>query len=330
MNSRFLIIHPGGIGDVLLALPAIRSLRRRYGVEEGALVATRPIGEFLVLCQEIGRAFPIEARALSDVWGGTIQPESALDEWLRTCGLAIAWMSDHDGHLSTTLSDRGVSQIIIGSPLTERLRSIHQSDRILETLSELKLDPPSEQPLNIPEAAIIAGRRALNRAGVSGNHAYVVVHPGSGSVHKCCEPTLMADAIGWSYGKGLVPVVIGGPADHDSVGRVQARCPRITPIITDAELTVMAGILKEAVLFIGHDSGMTHLSAALDVPSVACFGPTDEQRWSPKGTNVTVVKGRPCHCLTWEAVQRCSEKPCLTIPVCELISACEARIASRD
>lgn len=327
MNTRFLIIHPGGIGDVLLALPAIRSLHRRYGVEEGALVTTRPIGEFLVLCQEIGSTFPIEARALSDVWGGTIQPESVFDEWLRTCSLAIAWMSDHDGRLSTTLSERGVAQIIIGSPLTEPLRSIHQSDRVLETLSELKLDPPSEQSLNIPETAIIAGRRALNQAGVSSNQSYVVVHPGSGSAHKCCEPTLMADAIRWSYGKGFVPVLIGGPVDHDSIGRVQTHCPRLAPIIKDAELTVIAGILKEAVLFIGHDSGMTHLAAALDVPSVACFGPTDEQRWSPRGHNVTVVRGKLCHCLIWEAVQRCSEKPCLAIPVDELISACEARIA---
>ena len=327
MNARFLIIHPGGVGDVLLALPAIRSLHRRYGVEEGALVVTRPIGEFLVLCQEIGRAFPIESRALSDVWGGTNQPESVLDEWLRTCGLAIAWMSDHDGRLSTTLSERGVDQVIIESPLTEPLRSIHQSDRFLETLSDLKLNPPSERPLNVPETAITAGRRALNQAGMSGNQSYVVVHPGSGSAHKCCEPTLMADAIRWSYGKGCIPVLIGGPADRDSVGRVQAHCPWHTPIIKDVELPVIAGILKEAVLFIGHDSGMTHLAAALDVPSVACFGPTDEQRWSPRGNNVTVVRGKPCHCLTWEAVQQCSEKPCLAIPVGELISVCEARIA---
>ncbi len=327
MNTRFLIIHPGGIGDVLLALPAIRSLHRRYGIENGALMATRPIGEFFVLCREIGRAFPIESRALSDVWGGTIQPESVFDEWLRACGLVIAWMSDHDGRLWTALSERGVGQIIIGSPLTKPLRSIHQSDRILEALSELKLGPPSEQPLNIPETAIIAGRRALNQVGVSGNQSYVVIHPGSGSAHKCCEPTVMADAIRWSYDKGFVPVLIEGPADRDSVGRVQTHCPRRTPIIKDVELTVIAGILKEAILFIGHDSGMTHLAAALDVPSVACFGPTDEQRWSPRGNNVTVVRGKPCHCLTWEAVQRCNEKPCLAIRVDELISLCEVKIA---
>ena len=263
------------------------------------------------------------------MWGGTIQPKSVLDEWLRMCGLAIAWMSDHDGRLSTTLSERGVGQTIIGSPLTAPLHSIHQSDRILETLRELKLDPPREQQLTIPETAVIAGRRALNRIGLSGIQSYVVVHPGSGSAHKCCKPTLMADVIDWSYGKGFVPVLIGGPADRDSIGRVQAHCPRPVPIIEDAELAVIAGILKEAFLFIGHDSGMSHLAAALGVPSVACFGPTDEQRWSPRGNNVTVVRGMPCHCPTWEDVQRCSEKPCLAISVDELISVCEAWIAPR-
>ncbi|MET0516459.1 MAG: glycosyltransferase family 9 protein [Nitrospiraceae bacterium] len=326
-KAKILVIHPGGIGDVLLALPAIRSLRRRYGLGQVALMAGRAVGELLVRCQEVGKLFPLESREFSDLLGGTIGSRSAADKWINACSLIIGWMSDHDGCLSAILSERGVAQIIIGSPLTGPFRSTRQSDRILETLRELKLDPPGEQPLNIPEAAIIAGRKALNGAGVGGHRSYVVVHPGSGSAHKCCEPALMADAVGWSYDKGMVPVLIGGPADRDSVDLVQARCSRIAPIITDTELIVIAGIIKEAALFIGHDSGMTHLAAALDVPSVACFGPTDEQRWSPRGNTVTVVRGKPCHCLTWEAVQRCHEKPCLAISVDELTSACAASIA---
>jgi ADP-heptose:LPS heptosyltransferase len=137
----------------------------------------------------------------------------------------------------------------------------------------------------------------------------------------------MADAARWSYGKGFVPVLIDGPADHDSVDRVRAHCARPVPVIEDAELTAITGILKEAALFIGHDSGMTHLAAALEVPSVACFGPTDEQRWSPRGNSVTVVRGDRCHCVIWEAVRRCSNKPCLAISIDKLIGVCEARIA---
>ena len=168
MNSRFLIIHPGGVGGCFAGIAgdskSSPALWCRGRCPRGDSTDRR------ISCPLSGNRtrIPRRGRALKRCVGRDHPAKAALDEWLRTCGLAIAWMSDHDGHLSTTLSDRGVSQIIIGSPLTERLRSIHQSDRILETLSELKLDPPSEQPLNIPEAAIIAGRRALNRAGVSG------------------------------------------------------------------------------------------------------------------------------------------------------------------
>jgi ADP-heptose:LPS heptosyltransferase len=50
-----------------------------------------------------------------------------------------------------------------------------------------------------------------------------------------------------------------------------------------------AALIGQATVFVGHDSGLTHLAAAFRRPTVAIFGPTDPEVWGPRGEHVTVV-----------------------------------------
>ena len=84
----------------------------------------------------------------------------------------------------------------------------------------------------------------------------------------------------------------------------------------------MAGVLAQAKLFVGHDSGLTHLAAALQVPTLAMFGPTDPLQWAPLGNHVRTVTGLSCSCPTWESVRACESKSCLTISTETIISRC--------
>ncbi|RMH06065.1 MAG: glycosyltransferase family 9 protein, partial [Nitrospirae bacterium] len=74
-------------------------------------------------------------------------------------------------------------------------------------------------------------------------------------------------------------------------------------------------------LFLGHDSGLTHLAAVLGVPTIALFGPTDPTRWGPRGKRVTILRGPLCQCSNWEAVQQCFPKPCLNFSVDQVLAA---------
>jgi heptosyltransferase-3 len=58
------------------------------------------------------------------------------------------------------------------------------------------------------------------------------------------------------------------------------------------DLWSLAQWLARASLFVGNDSGISHLAAACGVPVVALFGPTDPRVWAPRGTNVRVVASR--------------------------------------
>ena len=50
-----------------------------------------------------------------------------------------------------------------------------------------------------------------------------------------------------------------------------------------------ARILRKAAAYVGNDSGITHLAAALGVPVAALFGPTDPNRWAPRGRDVQIL-----------------------------------------
>ncbi|MER3484977.1 MAG: hypothetical protein C4345_02345, partial [Chloroflexota bacterium] len=87
---------------------------------------------------------------------------------------------------------------------------------------------------------------------------------------------------------------------------------------TGLALRQLAAVLSCCDVYVGNDSGVTHLAAALDVPVVALFGPTDPRMWAPRGSYVSVLwKGHEITAITvgevLEAVSRWIEKdkkPC--------------------
>ena len=73
-------------------------------------------------------------------------------------------------------------------------------------------------------------------------------------------------------------------------------------------LSNLARWIRGARLYIGNDSGITHLAAATGVPTLALFGPTDPAVWGPRGKNVTVLKHDPIAELKIDAVLRVMEE----------------------
>ncbi|MGB2723306.1 MAG: glycosyltransferase family 9 protein, partial [Nitrospira sp.] len=91
----------------------------------------------------------------------------------------------------------------------------------------------------------------------------VVIHPGSGSPHKCLDARLLVPVIEWLFQADMAPLLLEGPSDREAVERVLATIKVDVPVIRGLALSTMAGVLSHAKLYVGHDSGVTHLAAAL-------------------------------------------------------------------
>ncbi|MCE9535559.1 MAG: glycosyltransferase family 9 protein [Nitrospirae bacterium] len=324
MARTIVMIHPGGLGDVLLAVPAMTRLRIRFPNHRLLLCAGDQVATLLHACMMIDDWTSVQGRACADLFAGSATGQ--LQTWLEDCDLAIGWMEDADGRLSGALKAVGVREVIVRSPFSLMIHATHQRDRFLEAINEVPYEREGHAGLTVTEPLLSLGQACLETAGLSSSQPFAVIHPGSGSAHKCVGPEILASVVASLQHSGTTPVILEGPADREPVERLLQSCKQPPVLLKDLDVLTVAGVLARARFFLGQDSGVTHMAGLLGVCTVVLFGPTDPNRWAPRGTHVTIVQGHPCLCRSWGDVSRCEEQPCLKISQEDLVSLCLARL----
>jgi ADP-heptose:LPS heptosyltransferase len=116
---------------------------------------------------------------------------------------------------------------------------------------------------------------------------FLAVHPGSGSPAKNWPADRFA-ALVRAHGAGGPWLLVIGPADEDAAAALQG-LPGAVPL-RQAPARVLGALLARAGLYVGNDSGVSHLAAAAGAPTLALFGPTDPAVWAPVGPLVEAVR----------------------------------------
>ena len=151
----------------------------------------------------------------------------------------------------------------------------------------------AEQGLALP----LAGRDGPRGGDPNGP---VVVHPGSGGRSKCWpleRYEVLIDAL--RAGGRAVRVVVGEVELDTWSGELLDRWHRRYGAEALATLDQLYDALAAASLYVGNDSGPTHLAAQMGLPTVAMFGPTSATRWGPRGPAVTVLAPAAATAMTW-------------------------------
>ncbi len=329
-KEKVLVIHPGALGDVLLARPVLYALRGRFPQAEIALLSATAIGSLLYSSGEVDRTFPLEETYLSQLFAGAESLSDFFGTWLSRCETAVGWLRDAGSAVTQTLRAAGVERINLQSSFSPDLVACHQADRYFEAIGMDGVGHDFTRPMVLPDELVNLGEKSLQACKWNGEYQLVLIHPGSGSRFKCVEAWRLATLIGWLIEADMTPMLLEGPADRQTVTEVLSSLPEPVPVIRDLNLSAVAGVLTKASLYVGHDSGLTHLAAALAIPTVACFGPTRASRWAPLGSTVAVVSGTPCVCSKWSEVETCRERACLQIPLEYLIDTCRIQLGRRS
>ena len=90
-------------------------------------------------------------------------------------------------------------------------------------------------------------------------------------------------------------------------------------------LLQLASVMEACWFYVGNDSGVSHMAAALGLPTIVIFGPTDQRVWSPKGEKTFVVRREvPCSPCPQERFFQCIDFECLRgIEMGEVLKALE-------
>ncbi|MBI1784476.1 hypothetical protein HYR69_04970 [Candidatus Sumerlaeota bacterium] len=120
-----------------------------------------------------------------------------------------------------------------------------------------------------------------------------IIHPGSGRSGKCWPlPNFLFLAERCAQFGPAAPHFLIGEVEESTWSRDKIlQLESASTFTRNPSLLSAAALIASASLFIGNDSGMSHLAAALGTPTIAIFGPTDPAIWKPLGRDVAVFGG---------------------------------------
>jgi len=151
---------------------------------------------------------------------------------------------------------------------------------------------PGYPPLGVSEETQRQLEHRLEALGLQAASPITVLHPGATKDYKQWPLKHFATLAHQLHSEGHQLVVTGaGERDGAAIAHLQQLTSTpLTSLHNQLTITELVALCQRTKLFVGNDTGPTHLAAATGTPTIAIFGPTDERRWGPMGENVRIVR----------------------------------------
>jgi heptosyltransferase-2 len=288
---EILILHPGGLGDIILSLPAIGLLRKRFPSARLAIAGN------LDHLAAVGAGYAERTLSLSTLplhhlhASGEV-PEAEALFW-KSFDLIISWTGAGDPEFTRKLRQlNSGARIVSWRPEPRDPR--HVSQLFVDSLGHELHMGANAAPASIlvdPDARIRAAEWLAGR-GWNVRDRLIALHPGAGSRMKRWPLSRFIElARRLALHEGTCLLIIEGPADGGLATQMVAALPGIRAIaVRSMPMNMLAALIGQCGVFVGNDSGIAHLAAGLGIISVVLFGPTLPQHWAPLGRHVVVLR----------------------------------------
>ena len=346
---RILIVKLGSIGDVIHTLPALAAIRQGLPQAEISWVVERSASEILRDNPLLDHLIEVDTKALRRglMSGETLRAPRQQLRRLRASAFDIA--IDFQGLIKSASIARlsgarrvfGYSREGLREPpsallLSKRIFVPKQTHVIFKALQLVKgslgLPVPEDSaqlafPISIPDQANTEATRAVS--GTNGN--YAILNPGGGWPTKLWSPERfgrLADAL-WAY-CGLHPVVTYGPGEKDLAEAVlmSSNCGKSRS--ANVSLKGFFSLARNSKVYVGGDTGPTHIAVAAGTPIVGLFGPTEWWRnGSPNPADICVER-TDIDCRVDCHRRSCSKWICMDIEVERVVRAVAQRIGAAE
>jgi len=312
--KHILIIRPCAIGDLIITLPTLHALREHF---PNSSIEIMGYPSYLELVH--GRFYAdaisrFDHPDISILFRKDAQIPNSLTKKLLKFDLVIAFISDKDKTFTQNLYNSGAKKVLCHEPFPEGSGSIHIIDHLLNSLKLLEIPYSNSTPyIYLTKEDLMEGENFLRINERNTGQKMIAIHPGSGSTHKCWSLANYFSIIQWLTEHPDAQIfIITGPADTVIHHHISKLSYNNICVINNQPLPKLTAVLQRCDLFIGNDSGITHLAAAVGIPTIAIFGPTDPDVWGPKGKSVKICHhSTPCSPCSDEERKTCFPKTCL-------------------
>lgn len=318
-----LVLAPNWLGDAVMALPAIAALRRLHSGTRCVVAARPSLADLFDLVDGIDAVVRLASPSSGGAWVRVTEDVARvrqlgarravlLPNSLRA-GL-LAWYAGIPERCGYRADLRG---LLLTRRVARPRGRVHQVDYYAHLASALGAASAEREPrLDVAADVRDEGAASLRNAGWDGRSPLLGVAPGAafGGAKRWPEKRFAGVLARLAADAGVTSVLVGSRADTTATSTVAEEAGKISggagarrPIDLSGRtnLRQLAGVVANCSAFLSNDSGAMHLAAAVGVPVVAVFGPTDERVTAPLGRPagashrpVTVVVGeawcRPC------------------------------------
>jgi heptosyltransferase III len=286
--NRILVIRGGAIGDFILTLPALKALRDARPQAHMEILGYKHIAVLAENRFYAQAVRSIEYGPLARFFARNSELPAELADYFASFDLVVSYLYDPDRILETNLRRCGVENLICGPA-----RIVENAGHAARQLAR----PIQELGINVVDFAerifsSIEDREFAREFLASVPQPIVAIHPGSGSDQKNwpLENWIGLFSAGSRFADLERLLVISGEADEAQTDQLEREWKyRDARFARNLPLPRLAAVLERSI-FIGHDSGISHLAAAADASCILLFGPTDPNIWAPKNENVRVLK----------------------------------------
>jgi heptosyltransferase-2 len=311
-----LVFAPNWLGDAVMALPAVADLRR-YAGAGSLVVAARPsvAGLFHVVpgVNDVVAVTGARGRAR---WG-------ALGASVRTVEQVhadVAVLLPNSFHTALVARRAGIPERwgyrrnlrgwLLSRAVPRPRAAVHQVDDYRHLVAALGIENGPRMPrLEAPRDAVEAARRMVAESGWTPGTPLVGIAPGAayGGAKRWLPDRFARVIAGLARSRGAAAVLVGSEADGPAAWAIERELDKIVEadarpatinLVGRTDLPRFMGVLALCAVFVSNDSGAMHLAAALGVPVVALFGPTDDRATAPVAARATVLTSpawcRPC------------------------------------
>jgi heptosyltransferase-2 len=299
---EILVLHPGALGDIILALPALELMRLRFPDSRITLAGNLDF----TAASAHGYAdslISLSAVPLHRLYAGEPLPAEDVRFWMAF-DRVVSWTGAGDTAFTSRLS--GTSRCArVAAWRPEPGETRHVSRIFVDSLRPW-IGDPGALPLPVIRASAHARRevRQWLASRQSRECRRIAVHPGAGNLEKRWPLERFRELLTRLVGCGdECVIVIEGPGEAGLGCEMIRGLPaeRVTAA-AGLPLELIAALLSDCSAFIGNDSGIAHLAAAAGCACCVVFGPTDPALWAPLGREVKILReGAAC--------KRCEGRP---------------------
>lgn len=283
-QGRILVVRGGAIGDFILTFPVFTALRRQLPAARLEVLGYPHVTRLAQAGGLVDDAHHIEARPLA----GFFARDGILDDRLRDFfagfALIISYLYDPDTIFESNVRKCGRAQFIPCPHRPDESGNAHATEFLLKPLERLAIFDADPVPrLTLP------GRKSPRSK--ADHTKRLALHPGSGSERKNWPEPRWREFVGRLVARtNHHLLLVGGEAEGDRLSRlVPPGANDRVELAVRRPLVELAEKLATVDFFLGHDSGISHLAAALGLPGLALWGPTNPAVWRPRSEHFEIV-----------------------------------------